>query len=65
MNEDEYMKSYRAWKWDGLTCPALWNPFNDEALVFDDSQFFPARDGTWLMVDYIPESGNWYITEGV
>jgi len=40
---------------------------NGGSYVFRDSQFFPAKDGTWLMVDWIElESGraNWYVTEG-
>jgi hypothetical protein len=41
---------------------------NGLSAVFSTSQLFPARDGTWLMVDWIElESGhtNWYVTEGV
>lgn len=33
--------------------------------IFPDSQFFPAKDGTWLMVDWMSHSNEWYVTEGV
>lgn len=35
--------------------------------IFPESQFFPAKDGTWLMVDWVAiASGSyWYVTEGV
>lgn len=38
-----------------------------ESFVFEDSQFFPAKDGTWLMVDYVVTFNHtyWYVTEGV
>lgn len=36
-----------------------------ESAVFPDAQFFPAKDGTWLMVDWISEAHEWYVTEGV
>jgi hypothetical protein len=36
-----------------------------ESSIFLDSQFLPARDGSWLMVDWIPDRGNWYVTEGI
>lgn len=28
--------------------------------IFSDSQFFPAPDGSWVVVDYM-ESGDWYV----
>ena len=31
-----------------------------EVHVFSDSQFFPAPDGSWVMVDYM-ESSDWYV----
>jgi hypothetical protein len=35
-----------------------------ESLIFPFSQFFPARDGTWLMVDWMSHFDEWYVTEG-
>lgn len=39
--------------------------YDGMAMILAESQFFPAKDGTWLMVDYMPETGNWYVTEGI
>lgn len=38
-----------------------------ESPVFKDSQLFPAKDGSWLMVDWasIGDVWFWYVTEGV
>lgn len=36
--------------------------------IFSTAQFFPARDGSWLMVDWIRMSGglwSWYVAEGI
>lgn len=66
MNEETYMDSDWARKWStGDSLPYSWAPMGGAVLVFDDSRFFPAKDGTWLMVDYMSDSGNWYVTEGV
>lgn len=32
--------------------------------IFPLSQLFPARDGTWLMVDWMKYLDKWYVTEG-
>lgn len=63
--EEIYMHTDRAWRWDGCSLPYSWVPMGGASAIFSDSQFFPAADGTWLMVDYMPDSGNWYIIEGV
>ena len=36
-----------------------------ESYVFDSSQFFPARDGSWLMVDWVDfdTTQSWYVVE--
>lgn len=66
MNEETYMDSDWTRKWStGDSSPDSWASIGGAVTVFDDSQFFPAKDGTWLMVDYMPDSGNWYVTEGV
>lgn len=38
-----------------------------ESRIFPESQFFLAKDGTWLMVDYVVTFNHtyWYVTEGV
>lgn len=37
-----------------------------ESNIFPSSQFFPAKDGTWLMVDWMTTGvWYWYVTEGV
>lgn len=35
------------------------------AVIFSDSQFFPAKDGTWLMVDWMGLTETWFVSEGV
>jgi hypothetical protein len=32
--------------------------------VYDWSEFFVAKDGTWLMVDWIDVIDSWYVTMG-
>jgi len=64
MEDETCIKVVKAWKWwDGDSVPYSWIPIGNESLVFSDSQFFPARDGSWLMVDWMSGSGNWYVTE--
>jgi len=64
MEDETYVKVVKTWKWwDGDSVPYSWIPIGNESLVFSDSQFFPARDGSWLMVDWMSGSGNWYVTE--
>lgn len=41
--------------------PVLIDPTEKgEVNIFTNSQFFPAPDGSWVMVDYM-ETGNWYV----
>jgi len=40
--------------WGGVTDGETW--------IFSDSQFFPALDGTQIMVDWIPGAERWYVT---
>lgn len=35
-----------------------------ESCIFDFSEFFVAKDGTWLMVDWMPDFDTWYVTMG-
>lgn len=62
-----YMKSLRITSTADGVCQT--GETGGESSIFIDSQFFLAKDGTWLMVDWVPDSafsdrGKWYVTEG-
>lgn len=59
----EYMKSSVIInKMDGVYAA---DETDGRSLIFGDAQFFLAKDGTWLMVDWIDTTQLWYVTEGV
>lgn len=44
-----------------VTVSEFENP--DETAVFETSQFIPARDGSWLLVDILPDVNTVYVVE--